>query len=70
MILEFIGYVLGFYIFAGLSTCLYAFVKSFESLGHWDFSITRTHVALCPYPRWLLFWLHWIVVKVRRLFGK
>ena len=65
MILEALTLIIGFYLFAGVSMYVYSVIKSYEVLGFWDFSITRTHIGLCTYPRWVLFWLHWIVKKVR-----
>lgn len=66
MILEALLFILGFYLFAGLSIYVYAVIKSWEATGFWSFKITDTHIAgICLYPRWLLFWLVWLVNKFR-----
>jgi hypothetical protein len=70
MIFEALILIVGFYLFAGLSMYTYAVVKSWEILGFWDFSITRTHVAMMSYPRWMLFWLHIIVKNLKTKLNK
>jgi hypothetical protein len=60
----FILEVLGFYLACGLSMYVYAVVHNFGVMGTWNFKITKTHVALYEYPRFMLFWLHWVVKKV------
>lgn len=65
MIIEALLYIIGFYFFAGIVLYVYSVVKSWEVLGFWDFSITRDYIALCKYPKWLLFWLYWIVKKIK-----
>lgn len=67
MIIEAILFIVGFYLFAGLGMYVYSVVKSWELLGFWRFDINKTHVVLCRYPRWLLFWLEIIISKVRSM---
>lgn len=67
MLLEALLYIIGFYIFAGLSTYVYAVVKSWEVTKIWSFKIEDGHIAvICPYPRWLLGWLEWVIRIVKR----
>lgn len=65
MFLEFLSLVVGYYLFAGLCVYVYSVIKSYEVTGFWSFKINNGYIALCKYPRWLLFWLEWIMKKVR-----
>ena len=65
MILEALLYIVGFYLFAGLSVYAYGALKSWEFTGNWNFNIKDGYIAgICKYPRWLLGWLEWIVKKI------
>jgi hypothetical protein len=58
-------WIIGIYIAVGLAFYAYCVATSYVNLGFWDFNIGREHIGICLYPKWLLFWLYWIVRKVR-----
>lgn len=58
---------LGFYLACGLVMYVYAVVHNFGVMGTWNFNITKTHVANYEYPRFMLFWLHWLVTKFKKV---
>lgn len=61
MLFEMLLYIVGYYLFAGISVYVYGVIKAFELTGVWCFIINDGYIAgICPYPRWLLFWLEWI----------
>lgn len=67
MLLEALVYIVGYYIFAGLSVYLYSVVKCWELTGSWNFLIKDGFIAgIIPYPQLLLGWLEWTVRKFRR----
>ena len=51
------------YLTGSLAMYFYLVVKTFELTEFWTFKINATHVGVFTYPRWLLGWLHWVVVK-------
>lgn len=53
-------FILGFYIFAGLSYYIYAVIKSKELLGFWSWKIEKDYIGLCIFPKWLVSWLYWL----------
>lgn len=53
------------YLIAGLFMYAYCVVKSYEILGFWDFNIDAEHIGVCKYPKWLLYWVYWVVKKAK-----
>lgn len=67
MFLEFVVYLIGFYLFSGISIYSYSVIKSYEMTDVWNFSIDKDFVAgIWTYPRWLLFWVEWITRIFKR----
>lgn len=58
--------VTGYYLFAGLATYAYAVVMNKQYLGTYRWDIDEKYIGICVYPQWLLFWLYWIVSKIKR----
>lgn len=50
--------LIAIYLLSGLGMYVYAVYKSYELSGIWYFNITKTHVSLCKYPKWMLYWLY------------
>lgn len=62
----FLLWILFWYIVIGLAIYGYSVLKVWEYTKVLDFSIKNGYIAtIHPYPKWLLFWLEWIVKKVR-----
>lgn len=62
MFLEFLTLLIGYYLFAGVATYVFAVAKSHEITGFWNLKIDKKYIAgICPYPYWMLFWLERIV---------
>lgn len=59
----------GFYLLLGLVTYAYCVFVTYWFLGFLIFRIDDTYVGICKYPRWLMFWIHWIVSKVKVIKG-
>lgn len=57
MILEAVLLIVVMYVLAGLAYYAYCVFISWSLLGFWKFDISETHIGICRYPRWLLFWL-------------
>lgn len=67
MLFEILLYIVGYYIFTGISIYAYAVIKAHEILGVWQFGIKDGYIAgICPYPKWLLFWLEFLVRMVSK----
>ncbi|MER2008612.1 MAG: hypothetical protein ABS939_14265 [Psychrobacillus sp.] len=67
MLLEALVLIVGYYLFAGISVYVYSVMQGLEILGYWNLSITKDSIAgMIKYPRWLLFWLEWIVSLFRK----
>lgn len=49
----------------GLLVYLYCVIKTASLIDVWDWNIYEEHIGVVVYPKWLLFWLYWIVKKVR-----
>lgn len=65
MILEAITLILGYYILCVLGIYIYAVVKSWEITGVWRFDIKDGYVGICKYPRFTLYWIEWVLNKIR-----
>jgi hypothetical protein len=61
-----IAFIIMAYMVTGLSVYAYAVLTSSNLLGFWDFSITKTHVALYPYPFWLMGWIYYVGKVLKR----
>lgn len=67
MILEAIILIVGYYLFAGISIYAYGVMQALDILDGWNFTIKDGYIAgICPYPRWLLFWIEWVAKYVFR----
>ncbi|AYP68212.1 hypothetical protein PQE75_gp080 [Bacillus phage vB_BcoS-136] len=55
-----------FYILTGLGMYVYSVIKSWEFTGNWYFDIEDGQVGICKIPKWIIFWLEWIIKKVKR----
>lgn len=67
MMLEALILIVGYYIFAGVSVYIYGVIKSHDILGVWNYGIKDGYISgVCPYPRWLLFWIEWVARYVFR----
>jgi hypothetical protein len=67
MLIEALVYIIGFYILAGLLMYAYGVLKSWEFTKVWNFKIADGYVGIFTYPRFMLFWLEWIVRKINGL---
>jgi hypothetical protein len=66
MLFEMLILIVGYYLFAGISIYIYGVIKAFELTDFWCFTIRNGYIAgVCPYPRWLLIWLEWILKWVK-----
>jgi hypothetical protein len=62
VIIEGLILIVGYYLFICIGYYAYGVMQSLDILGVWNFSIKDGYIgAICPYPRWTLFWLEWIV---------
>lgn len=67
MFLQALILIVGYYLFTGASYYVYGVMKSHELLGFWDFSIKNGYIGgICPYPRWVLFYVEWIINAIWR----
>lgn len=65
MVLEAITLITLYYLFCSLSIYTYAVVKSWEFTNVWSFNVKDGYIGICKYPRWSLYWVEWILFKLR-----
>lgn len=65
-------WILFWYLVTGACVYAYAIYKSWEVLGFLDWHITKDHIGVCRYPKWLLGWLYWVIkrIKERQIMSK
>lgn len=67
IIIEGLLYLIAYYICGSLLTYVYGVIKAKEILGFWDYSIKDGRISnLITYPKWLLYWLEWIVGRINK----
>ena len=64
IVLEFIAFVLFFYLTFSISTYIYAVIKSYEFIDVWKFKIEDGYVGIIKLPKWL--WLPFLMPLIKR----
>lgn len=67
ILIESLAFILGFYIFSGISVYTYGVFKYFQLTETWNLKIENGYISdIFKYPKWMLFWLELVVKKIKK----
>lgn len=63
--IELLFVLVSLYLASGVAFYLYIVIRNYEFTEIWDFKIGVYYIGICPYPKWLLWWLRKLQVAFK-----